>query len=157
LYTLTERDAGGSFTRVIGAVREVLIAPRNPGAVVARIAAPETRIASFTVTEKGYARQPDGALDPGAAERSFYSLLARGLRRRMEQGLPGLTLLSCDNLPANGRELGCLFGQWTAARLPEIADWVARECTFPNAMVDRIVPAATAADLDDLENRIGLR
>ncbi len=157
LYTLTERDADGSSTRVVGAVREVLVAPRDPSAVVDRIAAPETRIASFTVTEKGYARRPDGALDPGAAERSFYPLLARGLRWRMEQGLPGLTLLSCDNLPANGRELERLFGRWTEARQPEIADWVARECTFPNAMVDRIVPAATAADLDDLERRIGLR
>src|SRR5690606_30719202 len=103
LYTLTERSGSDSATRVVGAVREVLVAPREPGAVVARIASPDTKIASFTITEKGYARQPDGALDFALAEASFYPLLADALERRHAAGLPGLTLLSCDNLAENGR------------------------------------------------------
>src|SRR5690606_57504 len=72
-------------------------------------------------------------------------------------GLPGLTLLSCDNLPANGRELAWLLGQWLDAREPELGDWVARSCAFPSTMVDRIVPAATEADLAAVERRLGLR
>ena len=52
LYTLTERG-GESATRLVGAVREVLVAGTDAPAIVARIAAPCCRIVSFTVTEKG--------------------------------------------------------------------------------------------------------
>jgi fructuronate reductase len=157
LYTLTERSGSEAATRLIGAVREVLVAPREAEAVVARIALPDCKIASFTVTEKGYARQPDGTLDFAAAERSFYPLLAEGLARRAAGGHAGLTLLSCDNLPANGRELERLFEQWLAARAPDLVDWVRRECAFPSTMVDRLVPATTAEDLSTLEAELGLR
>lgn len=157
LYTLTERSGSEAATHVVGAIREVLVAPREPEAVVARIASPDTKIVSFTITEKGYARQPDGALDFAAAERSFYPLLAEGLARRAASGHAGLTLLSCDNLPANGRELERLFEQWLAARAPELVDWVRRECAFPSTMVDRIVPATTETDLAALAAELGLR
>ncbi len=118
LYTLAERSGGTAATRCIGAVREVLFAPHEHEAVVARIAAPATRIVSFTVTEKGYARTPDGALDFAAAGHGFYPLLAEGLVRRWAAGLPGVTLLSCDNLSDNGRRLHGLLGAWIEARAP---------------------------------------
>jgi fructuronate reductase len=75
----------------------------------------------------------------------------------MADGLAGLTLLSCDNLPDNGRTLARLLGQWIDARAPSLSGWVERECTCPSTMVDRIVPATTAGDLDDLEGRLGPR
>jgi fructuronate reductase len=156
LYTLTERTEESS-TRVIGAVREVLVAGHDREAVIARIAAPDCRIVSFTVTEKGYARAPDGSLDLALAEASFYPLLSEALARRMAGGLPGVTLLCCDNLPDNGRTLARLLGQWLDARAPGLRDWVERECACPGTMIDRIVPATTAADLDTLEARLGLR
>jgi fructuronate reductase len=109
------------------------------------------------VTEKGYARAADGSLDLALAERSFYPLLAEGLALRRDAGLPGLTLLSCDNLTDNGRQLEGLMRQWLAARRPALADWFDDECRCPNSMVDRIVPAATAADIDALEARIVVR
>ena len=156
LYALTER-AEGSRTRVIGAVREVLVAGRDREAAIARIAAPECRIVSFTVTEKGYARAADGSLDLALAEASFYPLLSEALARRMAGGLPGVTLLCCDNLPDNGRTLARLLGQWLGARSHGLAGWVERECACPGTMIDRIVPATTSPDLDDLEARLGLR
>ena len=83
LYTVTERSGAGSHTRLIGAVREVLIASKDGEAVVARLAAPGTHIASLTITEKGYCRAADGSLDPALAdEGSVFAFLARGLRRR---------------------------------------------------------------------------
>jgi len=157
LYTLTERGAGASATRAIGSVREVLVGGTEAAAIVARIAAPSCRMASFTVTEKGYARAPDGALDPTLAEASFYPLLTAGLERRRAAGLPGLTLLSCDNLPDNGRTLARLLGEWLAQRAPELAAWVDAECSFPGTMVDRIVPATTETDLAALEAGLGMR
>lgn len=157
LYTLTERIGGEAATRVIGSVHEVLVVARDRETIVARMAAPECAIVSFAVTEKGYCRGMDDALDPSLAESGFYPLLADAFERRRAVGLPGLTLLSCDNLAENGRQLEALLGEYLAARSTALAAWFAAECTCPATMVDRIVPATTPADLDTLEQRLGLR
>lgn len=157
LYTLTERGGGEARTRVIGAVHEALVGAADRARVVERIAAPECRIVSFTVTEKGYARAADESLDFALAQASFYPLLAEALALRCERGLPGVTLLSCDNLSDNGRQVERLVRDWLALREPGLVEWFENECACPNSMVDRIVPATTEADLADVEARIGLR
>ena len=147
LYTVTERSASGAATRIVGAVREVLVAPYETEAVIAALAAPATMIASLTITEKGYCRAADGALDPAlAGESSVYRYLAEGLRRRHDAGLPGLTLLCCDNLAENGKQLARLMGEYLERHDPALLGWFASQCTCPATMVDRIVPATTAAD-----------
>jgi len=157
LYTLTKRSGGEAATRVVGSVREVLVASQDRETIVARIAAPECAIVSFAVTEKGYCRGPDDSLDPALAEGSFYPLLADALERRRSAGLPGLTLLSCDNLAENGRRLEVLLAEYLATRSAALASWCTAECACPATMVDRIVPATTAADLDALADELGLR
>ena len=157
LYTVTEQGAKRSKTRVIGAVREVMVAGRDDGRIIDAIAAPPCKIASFTVTEKGYCRAADGSLDRVLASEGFYPLLADGLARREMAGLPGLTLLSCDNLPHNGRILGQLVAEWLDREKPELAAWFTETCRTPATMVDRIVPATTADDLTELTASIGLR
>ena len=156
LYTVTERSAGAPRTRVIGAIREVHVAGQN-AAVVDRIADPACRIVSFTVTEKGYCRQADGSLDASLASEGFYPLLGEGLARRKAAGLSGLTLLSCDNLSANGRQLSRLMTQWLEESDRDLAAWFADTCRSPDSMVDRIVPATGKDDLSGLEARLGLR
>lgn len=156
LYTVTQRAGEQASTRVVGAVREVLFAPEQAAQVVARIASPDCRIVSFTVTEKGYARSESGGLDIARAQSSFYPLLAQGLAQRQRLGLPGITLLSCDNLADNGRHLHRLMIDWCTARAPELAEWFSANCTVPSTMVDRIVPRATSADLAELEGRLGM-
>ena len=147
LYTVTERSAQGACSRVIGAVREVLVAPYETAAVIAQLAAPATHIASLTITEKGYCRTAGGALNPELAdEASVYAYLAAGLRHRRDAGLPGLTLLCCDNLAQNGALLARLIGEYLDRRDPALAAWFAAECACPSSMVDRIVPATTEAD-----------
>ena len=42
-YSLIERDADGDRIRIVGALRELLVAQEDPARVVARIAAPGTR------------------------------------------------------------------------------------------------------------------
>ncbi|MGI4878028.1 MAG: mannitol dehydrogenase family protein [Janthinobacterium lividum] len=163
LYTVTERDGGGDTTRLIGSVRRVLVAPESPAAVVAAIAAPATRIVSLTVTEKGYWRAPDGSLDPalpdlaGGTPVSIFGFLADGLARRRDAAAGGLTLISCDNLAANGRQLERLLQAVLMARDPALAEWVAAQCTCPSTMVDRIVPAPTEADRTSIAARLGVR
>jgi fructuronate reductase len=157
LYTLTEKSADGERTRVIGSVRQVLVATQDCEAVITALAAPETQMVSFTVTEKGYCRAADGSLDPNlAGPDSFYAFVAKGLRRRHDAGLSGLTLLSCDNLAENGRQLRSLMTAYMGIHDPALLPWFETHCTCPSTMVDRIVPATTPADRAQLAAKIGL-
>ncbi len=147
LYTLALRDGDGERLRVIGSVLEALVAPEDPNVVAERIAHADTRIVSLTVTEKAYASQA-----PGSAT----ATVVQGLALRHVRGLGPVTLLSLDNLPANGRVLsrGVLA---LAERLGGAAlhDWIAAGCTFPCSMVDRIVPRTTDADRDRIGAALG--
>lgn len=156
-YTLALRDADAQ-----GAPRErretlrsllgVQVAPEDPQAVLEAIAAPATRIVSLTVTEKGYHHDPaTGALkadDTGIrhdlahpqAPRTTLGFLVHGLALRRARGLGPVTLLSCDNLPSNGRTLRGLVLAFAAQVDAGLAGWIGATCRFPNGMVDRIVP-----------------
>jgi fructuronate reductase len=159
LYTVSTRSVAGTDLRLIGAVQRVLVAAENPQAVIDAIAAPTTHIVSFTVTEKGYLRGPGGALDLAAAQEpsSLYRFVGAGLAARHADGLPGLTLLSCDNLAGNGAVLQALMRQYLAAAHPEVGDWFDTECRCPATMIDRIVPATTEADRAAVEAQLGAR
>ncbi|MEX5716321.1 mannitol dehydrogenase family protein [Serratia ureilytica] len=77
------------------------------------------------------------------------------LRLRRERELPAFTLLSCDNIPENGHVLRRAVLDLAQARDPSLADWIASAATFPCTMVDRIVPAATPATLDEIAAALG--
>lgn len=164
LYTVNERSGEGSATRLIGAVARVIVAPQDPAAVIEALAAPATRIVSLTVTEKGYTRTADGSLDvaalgdeaAGGAPRSLYGYLGCALAQRRAAGLPGLTLVSCDNLAENGARLAALLGEYLEHFDPALVRWFVRECTCPSTIVDRIVPATTPEDRDAIAATIGL-
>jgi len=68
LYTLSIRDGNGERLEVLGPLTGILVAPEDPAALVARMAAPDVRIVSLTITEKGYHRESvSGALDEADA------------------------------------------------------------------------------------------
>lgn len=158
LYTLVERSAAGAKARVVGSVADVLVASEERERLVTTLAAPTTHIASFTITEKGYCRAPDGSIDLALAdERSAYAFLAEAFKRRRDAGLPGLTLLNCDNLSGNGAQLQRLMAEYLNARAPELCDWFESECTCPSTMVDRIVPATTNTERVEIEAILGMR
>jgi fructuronate reductase len=149
LYTLAECDADAEGAprqqlRVIGCLRELLVAPEAPQAVVQRIAHADTRIVSLTITEKGYA-------DSGAG--SACDFIVRGLAQRRAEGRSGLTLLSLDNLPSNGEQLR---RRVLATADAELVRWIESSCSFPNSMVDRIVPRTTPADVASIGAALGL-
>lgn len=159
LYTVSTRSAAGTDLRLIGAVQRVLVAADEPQAVIAAIAAPTTHIVSFTVTEKGYLRAADGSLDLAAANgpSSLYRFIGAGLAARRAAQLPGLTLLSCDNLANNGAVLNGLMHQYLAAAYPDLIDWFDAECRCPATMIDRIVPATTDTDRAAVKAVLGAR
>jgi fructuronate reductase len=124
----------GEEVRVIGAVRDVLLDTPD---LVARIAAPQTRLVTLTVTEKGYLSGSRAA-----------AILAEGLAQRTD----GITIISCDNLPHNG----ALLRDAVLAAAGDAAERIAQTCAFPQTMVDRIVPATEESDIAALAARIGL-
>lgn len=168
LYTVAVRSGGGDRFEVVGAILRQLVAPEDPEAVLALMAAPDTRIVSLTVTEKGYCHHPaTGALDEvhpdivhdlahPHAPRSAPGFLVEALRRRREAGLPPFTILSCDNLPANGETARRVVSAFAELRGAALGSFVAREVPFPSTMVDRIVPATTDADRALVAERLGV-
>jgi fructuronate reductase len=167
LYSVTERDTAGERMRVIGSVREVLVGGKDAERIIAALASPRVHIATFTVTEKGYLRDPKmGSLLTTAtdlahdlkgvgAPRTIYGFLERGLERRRVAGLPGMTLMSCDNLASNGRQLAALLDEYLERRDPTLAQWARRENRYPCTMVDRIVPATASADVARIAGALG--
>jgi fructuronate reductase len=116
---------------------------------------PETTIVTLTVTEKGYCLLPSGELDlahegirhdlgnpthPSTA----IGFLALGLKERKSP----LTIISCDNLRENGHKLERALKKFMG-ELPS-------NVTFPNTMVDRIVPALLPVKIAELEKKHGL-
>jgi fructuronate reductase len=147
LYALLVRDGAGTRVRVVGALRELRVAPEAPGALVARIAKPDTRLVTLTITEKGY--DDDG---PGGA----IALLVAGLAARRAAGRDGLSLLSCDNLSRNGERLHARLREAAGASDAALADWIDARIACPDTMVDRIVPATTDADRAQAAARLGV-
>lgn len=168
LYTVVERGAAGDRARVVGALREYLLAPDDPLAVIQRMAAPECRIVSLTITEGGYFvnqgtgelddQHPDLRHDLGSphAPRTAFGLLADALALREGRGLDPFTIQSCDNLQGNGDVARRMFLAFLERRDPDLREWVEEEASFPNAMVDRITPQTTDEHRALVRDRFGL-
>ena len=159
LYTTLQRDGSDVRPRIIGCVKQILVAPENPSAVISAMANEACRIVSLTITEKGYCFDAgSGRLDfdhpviqadlrDPARPRSAFGLLAAALQTRRAVNIPPFTVLCCDNLPDNGRLVASLLGEFVRRQDGHLADWIASHGAFPCTMVDRIVPATTEADL----------
>ncbi|RZS82826.1 mannitol 2-dehydrogenase [Motilibacter rhizosphaerae] len=169
LYTLVVKHPDGTYEpRVIGSLVDYLFAPDDPGAVVERLASPEVRIVSLTITEGGYnfhhvtgefdAGNPGvmADLEPGAVPRTVFGLVTEGLRRRRDRGIPPFTVMSCDNIQGNGEVAHRMFTAFARLRDPELADWIEQEVRFPSCMVDRITPATTDDDRAEVAERFGI-
>jgi fructuronate reductase len=70
--------------------------------------------------------------------------------------LPPFTVLSCDNLPSNGKLAKAAVVAFAHEVDASLAIWVAANVSFPCTMVDRITPATTDADRVNIQSLIGL-
>ena len=168
LYTLVVRDGEREDLRVIGACRSVMVGPEDPAALVAAMADADVHIVTLTVTEKGYrldpasgellVEDPDVAADIAHIERprTAPGFIVAALRARRAAGLGPFTVISCDNLPHNGRRIRAGVLAMARAVDPSLAEWIAAEGAFPQTMIDRIVPATTAEDVVRLTVRLGV-
>ena len=169
LYTLVVKAPDGTLdARVIGSIKEYLFAPDDPAAVIEKMASPEVRIVSLTVTEGGYnfnsvtgefiADNPDVRHDlrPGAAPRTTFGLVTAAIERRRERGVTPFTIMSCDNIQGNGDAARRSFVAFARLRDPALAAYVAEHVRFPNSMVDRITPVTTDDDRDEVRKHFGV-
>lgn len=170
LYTLVLRHNDGTWKpRVIGSIVDYLFAPDDSEAVVERMADPNIKIVSLTVTEGGYnidattggfqrrSAQVVADLAPGATQRSLFGLVVEALSRRRQRGIPAFSMVSCDNIQGNGDVCRRVFTTFAELRDPDLAVWINEHVAFPNSMVDRITPQTTDEDIAALSERFGVQ
>ena len=169
LYTLFELDDGDdSQSRIIGSISDMLLAQDDLGAVIDKLASPDIRIVSLTITEGGYciddsngefmATLPQIQHDLAHPDTptSVFGVLSAALARRRATGTPAFTVMSCDNLPHNGGVARKALLAYTALLDMELHDWIAAHVSFPNAMVDRITPMTSDAHRQQLHDQLGI-
>jgi len=153
LTTLIQLDPTGISAEVVGPMIDYIAVEQSNRALIERMAGADIRIVSLTVTEGGYyidpstkeldASHPDlihDAENPATPRTAFGAIVA-ALKLRRERGVGPFTGLSCDNLLSNGAILRQTVVSLARLSDPNIADWIETNCSFPNSMVDCIVPA----------------
>jgi fructuronate reductase len=168
LYTLLVRTNGAVRPRLIGSVRQLLVAPENPAALLEAMSNPRIRMVSLSVTEKGYCHDPATGqlledhpdiihdLSSPLVPKSVAGFLVEALRRRREVGIHPFTVLCCDNLPSNGETARRVVSRFAELRDPDLGKYVEGDVAFPSTMVDRIVPATTDADRAFIAETLGV-
>jgi mannitol 2-dehydrogenase len=147
LYTVVERGRDGDTARIVGSMVDYLFAPDDPERVVAALADPRTRVVTLTITGGGYPVDERGRFRADDADalpdrpRSAFGYLVAALDRRRAAGLPGFTVLSCDNMPGNGVVTRTCVQGLAGSVDPDLAAWIEKNVGFPSSMVDRITPA----------------
>ncbi|MEM8591229.1 MAG: mannitol dehydrogenase family protein [Pseudomonadota bacterium] len=167
LTTLIELDPAGTSAEVVGSLIGYLPIEDGHGALIRQLSDPAIRIVSLTVTEGGYfldpatkhfdSKHPDiqhDAANPSAPRTAFGAILA-ALRARRAAGHGPFTCQSCDNLPGNGRILREVLIGLAHLAEQDLAAWIEAEVSFPNSMVDCIVPA-TGSDEIALVRSLGI-
>lgn len=168
LYTLAEMGADSENLRVIGSIVGVFGGVEDAAALLAKMSDISTRIVSITVTEKGYyldlatgkllIQAPAIAADLAdpTHPKTILGLIVQALKNRKAAGIPPFTVLSCDNLPANGHLAKAAVLAYAREADAALAQWIEANVTFPCTMVDRITPATTDADRARVSGLIGL-
>jgi mannitol 2-dehydrogenase len=169
LFTLYELgDTDDTEIRVVGAIRDMLLAEDGAQALIDRLADPQIRIVSLTITEGGYciddssgefmAQLPQIQHDLAhpQAPQTVFGFLCAALSRRRAAGIAAFTLMSCDNLPHNGAVTRKALLAFAALHDADLGEWIAANVSFPNAMVDRITPMTSTAHRLQLADRHGV-
>jgi fructuronate reductase len=176
LYTLVVRSAEGDRREVIGSLSAAHPSDDH-AAWLDYWRRPELCVVTLTITEAGYGRvrgtggdgrgrrggldtaRADVAADIAALKASSVAdvttapaKLLAGLAARREAGLQPVVIVPCDNLPGNAevaqrvvRDLAEAIGDATLIA-------AAQDPSFATTMVDRITPATTNADLDEVSS-----
>lgn len=182
LYTLVTKEADGDTYEVISSISTVHPAS-DFASLVRYFASPELAVVTSTVTEAGYYRAGDGSLDVEDADVAADLETAKalvsgevtvdaiaglspttapvrvmlGLLARRVAGSGAITILPCDNIPDNGAAFGRVVRDAADAVAPSLGEWMDDNVAWATSMVDRITPATTEADVEEVEQAQGYR
>ncbi len=164
LYTLITKHPNGAVeNRVIGSIVDFLLGMDDPRVVIEKLAHPDTKIVSLTITEGGYNINASGEFDFTNLDiihdlenpdhpKTVFGFLTAALKKRQDSNLPAFTILSCDNVEHNGDVARYTLLAFARQQDPGLADWIESKVCFPNSMVDRITPVTTQKDIDYLKS-----
>lgn len=171
-YGVVEISPHSSRVTIPAVHTGAIVAADDPNVVVDAIANPATAIVTLTVTEHGYTYSPrthrldldspavQADLAAGSAPVTSIGHIVRGLQCRSTTHAGPITILSCDNLSDNGSHTAQLVREFIQA-LPtaertDLLPFLDHAVTFPNTMVDRIVPTTTDADRRIVARQLGV-
>lgn len=160
LTTLIELKPDTKSVEIVGSMIDYEQIDSNNNSLIERMTDPSIRIVSLTVTESGYYLDPvtnefdnthadilHDAQNPNTPRTAFGAIIA-ALKQRYESGIGPFTGLSCDNLQGNGNILRNTIVSLATMSDPLLATWIDENCSFPNSMVDCIVPATGDKELE---------
>ena len=159
LTTLIELDPSGKSAEVTGAMIGFIPVAEDNAPLIAHMTEPSINIVALTVTEGGYyvapadgsfdATHPDMQHDAANSEtpKTAFGAIIAALKRRRASGTGPFTCQSCDNLQGNGDILRQTVIGLAGLSDPDLAAWIDENVTFPNSMVDCIVPATGPTEL----------
>ncbi len=168
LYTVVERGPDRDAAQVVGTLDRFLHAPEDPEAVLAALVDERIALVTLTVTGNGYHLDPGtGGLAAGDEDivaelaepsrpRTFIGYVVEALDRRRRAGIAPFTVLSCDNVPENGRTTRTAVTGLARLRDADLAAWIEEHVAFPSSMVDRITPDTTDDVIALVEQEFGL-
>lgn len=149
--------------RIVGAVKNILVAPENPDEVIRTVASADTHLVTATVTEKAYSRiaEPNAVVDNAeknvkdeylstelqslSSPKTIFGFLAAAIIRRAGQSADEentrLTVMCCDNIRSGGELLRKGVEFLLARHCTKSLEWSKSNVAFISSMVDRISPA----------------
>ncbi len=153
LTMLIELDPAGTSAEIVGSMIDYVPVDSGNVSLIKKMADPAIRIVTLTVTEGGYflepatrefdASHPDIQHDIEGPESpvTVFGAIVAALKLRRDQDIGPFTIQSCDNLRGNGNITRQAIVSLARLSAPDLADWIDQHCSFPNSMVDCIVPA----------------
>ena len=153
MTTLIQLSPEKKSAEIVGSMIDFVPVAEGNGPLIEMMADPRIKIVALTVTEGGYyidpatkgfdANHPDiqhDAANPATPRTAFGAMIA-ALKKRRDAGHGPFTGQCCDNLQGNGDVLKSTILSLAKLSDPGLAGWIEENCTFPNSMVDCIVPA----------------
>lgn len=169
LFTVAEMSDEDWTTRIVGVVTRALhVTTDGLEAALSALCEPQVAIVSLTITEKGYCHSPSTGelvanhplivndLQYPSQPKTAPGVIVEALKRRRKAGLAPFSVMSCDNMPENGRVTRNVICAYALALDSELAAWIETNVSFPSTMVDRIVPAVTQDTLQKIASLTGV-
>ena len=161
-FLYTEATLGSQIEfRIIGSILDILVAPEDPVAVINQLADTNIKLATTTITEKGYclssgqidSDHPDIVADKNSLERprSIYGYIASAIIQRSKDDAAPLSVICCDNIQDGGVTLREGVDMLLKLHAKDVLGWAEKNVSFASSMVDRVSPA-TDQSLNQLVN-----